>query len=98
MQIAASGFVEADLDAIAEYIACDNPNRAVTFLEEIRAEIRTIARNPRLYRLRPEIGEDVRMGVVGNYAILFRIAGRGIRIERVVYGGRDLPALLSEEE
>lgn len=46
MRIAFSGFVEADLDAIAEYIALDNPNRAVTFLEEIRAEIRTISRNP----------------------------------------------------
>jgi len=34
------------------------------------------------------------MGQVGQYAILFRIlADNVVRIERVVHGGRDLPAV-----
>lgn len=94
MHIEFSRFVEADLDAIADYIAQDNPSRALTFLEEIRAEILIISRNPRLYRLRPEIGEQARVAMVGRYAILFRIMHRAVRIERIVYGGRDLPAIL----
>lgn len=83
---------------LSEYIALDNPNRAVTFREEIRAEIRTISRNPLLYRLRPEIGSDVRMGIVGQYAILFQVSECGVTVERIVYAGRDLPALLGGEE
>lgn len=30
------------------------------------------------------------MTTIGNYAILFRVTGDVVRIERVVYGGRDL--------
>ena len=33
------------------------------------------------------------MASVGRYAILFRIASDVVRVERVVYGGRDLPEL-----
>lgn len=46
--------VEGDLDSLAEYIASDNPRRAVSFLREIYAEIERIARGPLLYQLRPE--------------------------------------------
>jgi toxin ParE1/3/4 len=50
-----------------------------------------------LYRLRPELGDDARMALVGRYVILFRIVGEVVRIERVVYGGRDLLALFERE-
>jgi toxin ParE1/3/4 len=94
MRLELSRFVEGDLDAIAGYIAQDNPRRAVTFIEDIRAKFRDIQRSPLLYQLRPEIGEQARMATVGNYAILFRVVGEVVRIERVAYGGRDLPATL----
>ncbi len=32
-----------------------------------------LGQSPLLYQLRPEIGEDARMAVVGRYVILFRI-------------------------
>jgi plasmid stabilization system protein ParE len=41
MRLALCRFVEGDLDAIAAYIAQDNPRRAVTmFIEDIRAKFR----------------------------------------------------------
>jgi toxin ParE1/3/4 len=89
-----STFVEGDLVAIVDYIAEDNPIRVVEFLREIRDEIRRIGRNPLIYRLRPEIGEEARLAIVGRYVILFRIRGKVVRVERVVFGGRDLPLLL----
>jgi toxin ParE1/3/4 len=98
MQVELSSFVEGDLDAIADYIAQDNPTRAVSFIREIGAQIHAIEQNPLLYQLRPEIGEGARMAVVGRYVILFRVMGEAVRIERVVYGGRDLLALLQQEE
>jgi plasmid stabilization system protein ParE len=85
--------VEDDLDAIAEYIAADNPRRAVSFLREIHAAIQRIGESPLLYQQRPDIGPDARLAVVGRYVILFRIANDVAYIERIVYGGRDLPVL-----
>lgn len=71
MQLELSRFVESDLDDIAGYIAQDNPRRAVTFIQEIRAKLQEIGRNPLLYQLRPEIGAEARMETLGSYAILF---------------------------
>ena len=89
MRIELSRFVEGDLKAIADYIAQDNPTRAGTFIQEIGAQIRAIGRNPLLYQLRPEIGEGARIALVGRYVVLFRTVAKAVRIERVVYGGRD---------
>ena len=96
MRVELSRFVEGDLDAIAGYIAQDNPTRAVSFIQEIGAQIHKIARNPLAYQLRPEIGEGARMAMVGRYVILFRMVGEVVRIERVVYGSRELVGLLKE--
>ena len=101
MKLKLSRFIEADLDAIAAYIARDNPTRAVSFLQEIGAKMRAVGENPRLYWLRPEIGTDARIALVGRYGILFRILGNNVRsdvvsIERVVYCGRDLVRLLEK--
>ena len=91
MFVELSSFIESDLEAIADYIAQDNPMRAVSFIREIREELRLVGQNPLLYQLRPEIGEDTRLAVVGRYVILFHIVGEVVRIERVIFGGRDLP-------
>ena len=56
--------------------------------------MKEIAKQPEMYRLRPEIGPDARLATVGNYVILFRIRKNVVRIERVVHGGRDLFPLL----
>jgi len=98
MRVEFSRWVESDLESIGDYIAQGNPSRALVFLREVRAKIRQIGRRPLLYRLRPEIGEKARLAVSGRYVILFRIVGKKVRIERVVYGGRDLPELLDGGE
>lgn len=98
MHVEFSSFVEGDLDAIADYIAQDNPTRAVSFLEEIGAQIQAVGQNPLAYQLRPEIGEGARMAIVGRYVILFRVTAEAVRVERVVYGGRDLVSLFQQEE
>ena len=95
MRLELSRFIEGDLDDIAAYIAQDNPHRAVTFIQDIAAKFLEVQRDPLLYQLRPDIGAAARMAAVGNYAILFRVLGETVRIERVTYGGRNLPATLS---
>mgnify|MGYP001597047381 CR=1 FL=1 len=97
MRLEISRFIEGDLEGIASYIAQDNPRRAVTFIQDIRAKFLDVQRDPLLYQLRSDIGEEARMATVGNYAILFRVVGEVVRIERVTYGGRDLRAMLDPE-
>ena len=38
MQLELSRYVEGDLDDIADFIAQDNPVRAVTFIQDIRTK------------------------------------------------------------
>lgn len=45
----------------------------------------------------PDIGDEARMANLGNYAIRFRVTGDVVRIERVVYGSRDLPGVIGLE-
>lgn len=90
-----SCYIEEDLNAIADYIAQDNPVRAVTFIREIRHKLAEIRDTPYLYQLRPDIGDEARLAVVGNYTILFRVVhDQLVRIERIVYGARSLPDML----
>lgn len=42
MRVEFSIFVEGDLDAIADFIAQDNPTRAVSFLREVGAQIQRL--------------------------------------------------------
>jgi toxin ParE1/3/4 len=93
MGLELSPLIDGDPDDIAAYIAEDNPHRAVTFIREVRAKFAAIAREPLIHQLRPEIGDAARIANVGRHAILLRIVGDVARIERVTYGGRDLPAL-----
>lgn len=97
MRLELSRFVEGDLEAIADYIAQNNPARAERFIREIRSQIQAIARNPLHYELRPEIGDGARLTVVGRYVVLFRMLGKTVRVERMLYGGRDPLALFEQK-
>lgn len=94
MRVVLSSSIEGDLAAISDYIAVDSPARAVSLIDEILAGVYRVARNPLVYRLRPEIGPGSRMAVVGRYVILFSVSDETVMIERIAFGGRDLPALL----
>jgi plasmid stabilization system protein ParE len=96
MRVFDSQAIERDLESLAEYIAADNPRRAVSFLREIYAEIERIGKNPLLYQLRPDIGSDARLAVIGRYVVLFRVADDVVYIERVVYRGRELQPLFNQ--
>lgn len=96
MRLRLSPCVPGDLEGIAEYIAQDSPRHAARMLRLLRARMKEIARNPKIYRLRPEIGAEARLATVGNYVILFRIHQKTVRIERVVHGSRDLLMMLDQ--
>ena len=95
MRFQFSGFVEYDLEHIADWIAQDSPHRSVSFHCKIDQLFHRIGDNPFLYQLRPDIGDNVRLATMGRYVVLFTIDDikAVVTIERVVFGTRDLPPL-----
>jgi toxin ParE1/3/4 len=81
---------EADIEGIGDYIARDNPDRAATFVAELRAHCRVLADFPEAAPLRPGLGNDIRMAVHGRYLILYVARGELLEIRRVVHGARNL--------
>jgi toxin ParE1/3/4 len=85
------------LEEIGDYIAADNPVRAVSFVREVRDHFQQIAKAPLAYARWPEPGDSVRSCTHGNHLILFMPDEREIFVARGVHGRRDLGALLSDE-
>lgn len=88
---------ETDLEEIGDYIAQDNPTRALTFVQEIRAQCQRISKSPMAYRARPELGDSIRSFALGNYVILYQADASDVLIIRVLHGAMDLPRHMGEE-
>ena len=97
MRLAFTPLAEQDLEAIADYIAADNPARALSFVRELRAQCQRITLNPPGYRLRPELGDGIRSCAHGHYVIFFESDPDAVLIVRILHGARDLPAVFSAD-
>jgi toxin ParE1/3/4 len=87
-----------DLEAIADYIAADNPTRAPSFVQEIRERCRLLGDFPESARRFPELGKDARILPYGNYVIIYRNLPQQVLISRVIHGARDILAALSDSD
>jgi toxin ParE1/3/4 len=88
-----SRLAEADIEAIGDHIANDNPKRALSFVRELRDRCRAMIHYPRAAPLRPELGRGVRMIVFGDYLIFYRYSKGQVIIERVLHGARNIQGL-----
>jgi toxin ParE1/3/4 len=79
---------EADITAIALYIAEDNPTAAVRWYDDMLRHCRNIGEAPELGIARPDVRPDLRTFPTGNYMILYRKIVEGAEIVRVVHGAR----------
>ena len=93
-QIKRTSRAEEDLIEIWLHIAAHNPDAADGMLNEIDQACRTLGNNPLLGPARPDLAPELRYHIVRKYIILYREAGNGIEIVRVVYGARHLPDLV----
>lgn len=65
---------QAELEAIADYIARDNPRRALTFVQELRERCLSLADLPLAFPLVPRYEDrGIRYRVHGNYQIFYRV-------------------------
>ena len=82
-----------DLIEIGDFIATDNPERAISFVAEIEVKITAIATRPESFPARDELHEGLRSARHGRYLIFFVALEDEVRIVRVLHGARDLPRL-----
>lgn len=80
---------EADLAAIADWIAGDNPSRAISFIREIRGRCDKVAAFPKASPERAELGPGIRMAVHRDYLIFYREAAANVVVVRILHGARD---------
>jgi toxin ParE1/3/4 len=83
-----------DLEEIADFIARDNPTRALSFIEELIVLCAHIGESPRAFPRRDDLAKGLRQAVHGRYLVLFTLDNEGVVIERVVHGARRLEDLI----
>lgn len=90
IQVNLSPQANADLEEIGDYIARDNPARALSFIGELKVKCLGLAKAARIGAPRPELGERVRMLTHGRYLIFYREHEATVRIERIMHSARDI--------
>ena len=85
----------ADIEAIAETIAVENPSAAEAWIDTIYRKCRLLADNPEMGPARDMIRAGMRIIPAGNYLMLYHLQGRNVEIVRVIHGARDLKNILN---
>ncbi|MDX6007219.1 type II toxin-antitoxin system RelE/ParE family toxin [Cupriavidus necator] len=98
MVVRLTPLAEAELEAIADYIARDNPRRALSFVQELRDRCLSLADMPLTFPLVPRYEDrGIRHRVHGNYQIFYRVLGdppARIDVLHVLHSARNYAALL----
>jgi toxin ParE1/3/4 len=87
---------QQDISDIGDYIARDNPIRAMSFVRELRARIGQAAERPLAYEERVELKAGLRAARHRRYLILFRFDGDSVEVLRVLHSARDLAGIFQE--
>jgi toxin ParE1/3/4 len=89
---------QAELESIGDYIAADNPRRAISFVRELRDKCLGLADMAFAFPLVPRYEDrGVRHRVYGSYQIFYRIVGEPaerIDIIHILHGARDYASIL----
>jgi plasmid stabilization system protein ParE len=86
---------EADIEAIGDYIARDNPVRAASFVRELYRRCLEIAEMPKAWPVVPRYDHHgIRRRVHGRYLIFYRIGENQITILHILNGAQDVEAIL----
>lgn len=87
-----------DLLVIGDYIAKDSRAKARSFVGKLVEQCKRIGNAPLGYAGREDLAPGLRMAALGRYVIFFRVIDGAVRIERVLHGARNLPAVLESDQ
>ena len=86
---------EADLEAIGDYIAQDNPVRALSFVRELSRSCLELADMPEAWPIVPRYEhQGIRRRVHGRYLTFYRVSEDRIVVLHVLNGAMDVEAIL----
>jgi toxin ParE1/3/4 len=96
MKVVLTAKAEDDLIHIADYIARDKPEHAISFIRELRDATLQLGDLHGIYPILSRY-ENLRLRrrVQGNYLIFFRVHRRQVVVVRILNGAMDLDPLLS---
>jgi toxin ParE1/3/4 len=98
MIVVITSAAEGDLQSIGDWIAEDNPTRALTFVQELRRRCESLIDAPRTYSLVPRYEHlGIRRRVYRDYLIFYRIVGDTIEVLHVLHGARNYGSTLLQE-
>lgn len=84
-----------DLEGIGDYIAADNPNRALSFVLEISDRCEDLANTPDAFPLVPRYeNTKVRRRPFRNYLIFYRVTDDRVDILHILNSAQDYEAIL----
>lgn len=88
----------ADLDAIFEFIASENPRAARAVIREVRSRVSILRDHPAAGPMRADLGPGIRVLPVPHRAVVaYVIAADKVEIVRAFYAGQDYEAILRGE-
>ena len=82
-----------DLEEILDFIAGDNPCRAINLVATLREQCEALTAFPGLGARRDNLAQGLRVFPVGNFGIYYHTTETGVRIERILHAARDVDAL-----
>ncbi len=98
MKVIFTPAAEADLEAIADYIALDSPRRALSFVRELRATSLALSDFPGAFPLVPRYERyGVRRRPYGNYLIFYEMADDTIFVTHILNSAQDYEEILFPE-
>lgn len=86
---------ENDLERIGDYIAQDNPRRALSFVFELHDKCAGLADTYMAFPLVPRYEhQGIRRRVHGDYLIFYRVEAEQVVIIHVLHGAMDYASIL----
>lgn len=98
MKVRITAEAQSNLEGIADYIAQDNPLRALTLVQELRDKCLSLADAPLAFPLVPRYERfGVRRRVHGSYLIFYRVEAEGVVVVlHILHGATGYAGLLFE--
>ena len=98
MKVRLTQEAEADLERIGDWIARDNPRRALGFVRELRESCLGLGDSPWAFPVVPRyVGHAVRRRVPGNYLIFYRVEATHVSVLHVLHGAMDYATVVFPE-
>ncbi|MDM9621985.1 type II toxin-antitoxin system RelE/ParE family toxin [Rhizobium sp. S96] len=93
-----SSEAENDLEEIADYVAENNPLRALLLIRVLRSRCEDLVDSPNGFALVPRYEHHhIRCRVHGNYLIFYRVEAGRVVIIHILHGATDYGAILFGE-